>query len=120
MAVVRRRTASLPGEISIARGRVSDSAVRRNALGDDREVSRGHSTGEVNRGAETGSYKQRNPQARSGKDRTDGPTQPPSHGDDPDRGSQKSEWEPAEKESPWPSAAVPQGEAADVRCPRAT
>ena len=72
VAVVRRRTASLPGEwersghslpqaarrasgarqISIARGRESGSAVRSNALGDDREVSRGHSTEIMNRGAE--------------------------------------------------------------------
>ena len=35
---------SLPGEISTARGRESGSAVRSNALGDSREVSRGHST----------------------------------------------------------------------------
>jgi hypothetical protein len=36
-AVVWWRTVSLPGEISIARGRESGSAVRSNALGDGRE-----------------------------------------------------------------------------------
>jgi hypothetical protein len=41
---VRRRTAFLPGEISAARGRVSDSAGCSNALGDGREVSRGHTS----------------------------------------------------------------------------
>jgi hypothetical protein len=70
-AVVRRRTAFLPGEISTARGRESGSAVRSNALGDGREVSRGHSTGDVNRGAILRPCKLRNPLARSGKDRTD-------------------------------------------------
>jgi hypothetical protein len=39
-AVVWRRFVRLPGEISVARGRESDSAVRSNALGDDREVDR--------------------------------------------------------------------------------
>ena len=42
VAVVRRRTALLPGEISTARGRESGSAGRSNVLGDGREVSRGH------------------------------------------------------------------------------
>ena len=65
-----RRFQGLPGEISIARGRESGSAVRSNALGDDREVSRGHSTRSVNRGAGRCPFKQRNPQARTGKDRT--------------------------------------------------
>ena len=69
-AVVRRRTAFLPGEISIARGRESGSAVRSNALGDDREVSRGHSTEIMNRGAERCPFKQRNSQAQLRKDRT--------------------------------------------------
>ena len=90
VAVVRRRTASLPGEwersghsppqaarrasgarqISIARGRESGSAVRSNALGDDREVSRGHSTEIMNRGAERCPFKLRNSQAQLRKDRT--------------------------------------------------
>jgi hypothetical protein len=70
VAVVRRRTVSLPGEISIARGRESGSAVRSNALGDDREVSRGHSTEIVNRGAERCPFKLRNSQAQLRKDRT--------------------------------------------------
>ena len=70
-AVVRRRTAPLPGEISIARGRESDSAVRSNALGDGREVSRGHSTSDENRGAGRCPFNQRDPQARTGKDRTE-------------------------------------------------
>ena len=69
-AVVRRRTAFLPGEISTARGRASGSAVRSNALGDDREVSRGHSTEIMNRGAERCPFKQRNSQAQLRKDRT--------------------------------------------------
>ena len=70
-AVVRWRTASLPGEISTARGRESGSAVRSNALGDGREVSRGHSTRAVNRGAGIRPFKLGNPQARPGKGRTD-------------------------------------------------
>ena len=69
-AVVRRRTAFLPGEISIARGRESGSAVRSNALGDGREVSRGHSTEVMNRGAERRPFKLRNSQAQLRKDRT--------------------------------------------------
>ena len=75
-AVVRRRTASLPGEISTARGRASDSAVRSNALGDGREVSRGHSTEIMNRGAERCPFKQRNSQAQLRKDRTGTITRP--------------------------------------------
>ena len=80
VAVVRRRTAFLPGEpersgdsrrqISIARGRESGSAVRSNALGDGREVSRGHSTETMNRGAERCPFKLRNSQAQLRKDRT--------------------------------------------------
>ena len=62
---------SLPGEISTARDRESGSAVRRNALGDGREVSRGHSTVIENRGAGIRPFKLGNPPARSGKDRTD-------------------------------------------------
>ena len=50
-AVVRWRTVSLPGEISTARDRESGSAVRSNALGDSREVRRGHVTVIENRGA---------------------------------------------------------------------
>jgi hypothetical protein len=117
-AVVRWRTASLPGEISIARGRESDSAVRSNALGDDREVSRGHSTGDVNRGAKTGPFKLRNPSARSGKDQTDTMSRPghPPATTSPAlavgvRSGNRS-W--AEKESSCVSIAVPQGEAAHV------
>ena len=70
-AAVRWRTVSLPGEISTARGRESGSAVRRNALGDSREVSRGHSTAIENRGAGIRPFKLGNPPARSGKGRTD-------------------------------------------------
>ena len=70
-AVVWWRTVSLPGEISTARDRESGSAARSNALGDGREVSRGHSTREANRGAERCPSKLRNPRAHSGKDRTD-------------------------------------------------
>ena len=81
VAVVRRRTASLPGEISAARGRASGSAGRSNALGDGREVSRGHSNGDVNRGAGKRPIKRRNPQARPAKGRTDTMGRPghPSH-----------------------------------------
>jgi hypothetical protein len=67
---------SLPGEISTARDRESGSAVRSNALGDGREVSRGHSSGDANRGAETRPCKRRNPQARSVKDRTESMARP--------------------------------------------
>jgi len=70
-AVGWRRFSSLPGEISTARGRESGSAVRSNALGDSREVSRGHSTAIENRGAGIRPFKLGNPPARSGKDRTD-------------------------------------------------
>ena len=49
-AVGWRRFSLLPGEISTARDRVSGSAVRSNALGDGREVSRRHSTTFANRG----------------------------------------------------------------------
>ena len=70
-AVGWRRFSFLPGEISTARDRESGSAVRSNALGDGREVSRGHSTSDVNRGAIMRPFKLRNPSARSGKDRTD-------------------------------------------------
>ena len=49
----------------------SGRAVRSNALGDSREVSRGHSTAIENRGAGIRPFKLGNPPARSGKDRTD-------------------------------------------------
>jgi hypothetical protein len=62
-AVVWRRFVPLPGEISIARGRESDSAVRSNALGDDREVSRGHSTRKGIGGLEDARLNRVNPQA---------------------------------------------------------
>ena len=65
------RFSSLPGEISTARDHESGSAVRSNALGDSREVSRGHSTAIENRGAGIRPFKLGNPPARSGKDRTD-------------------------------------------------
>ena len=70
------RIRGLPGEISTARGCESGSAVRSNALGDGREVSRGHSTGSVNRGAGKCPFKHRNPQARSGKDQTGSTVRP--------------------------------------------
>ena len=70
-AVGWRRFSFLPGEISTARDRESGSAVRSNALGDSREVSRGHSTEIENRGAVIRPFKLGNPPARSGKDRTD-------------------------------------------------
>ncbi len=70
------RRVSEANQISIARGRESGSAVRSNALGDGREVSRGHSTGDENRGAGKCPFKLRNPRARSGKDRTGTITRP--------------------------------------------
>ncbi len=70
-AVGWRRFSFLPGEISTARDRESGSAVRSNALGDGREVSRGHSTAIEIRGAGIRPFKLGNPPARSGKDRTD-------------------------------------------------
>jgi len=99
-AVVRRRTAFLPGEISTARGRESGSAVRSNALGDGREVSRGHSTGDENRGDERFPCKQRNPQARSGKDRTGSTIRPenPSTAMNPTGGARYGDGPRAEKE----------------------
>ncbi|MEM7601692.1 MAG: hypothetical protein AAF357_09780, partial [Verrucomicrobiota bacterium] len=48
------RRVSGANQISTARGRASDSAVRSNVLGDGREVSRGHSTREENRGDGSG------------------------------------------------------------------
>jgi len=66
-----RRFPCLPGEICPAlRPASAGSAPSGNGWGDRAEVSRGHSTGNVNRGAETGPFKLRNPQARSGKGRT--------------------------------------------------
>jgi len=116
VAVVRRRTASLPGEISIARGRESGSAVRSNALGDGREVSRGHSTEIMNRGAERCPFKLRNSQAQLRKDRTGSMIRPEflskamnPHGE-PIMGRIQ-----AEKERSCDSVAVPKGEAAHVR-----
>ena len=70
-AAVRWRTVSLPGEISTARGRESGSAVRRNALGDSREVSRGHSTTFVNRGDERCPINYDTRKREHGKGRTD-------------------------------------------------
>ncbi len=138
-AVVRRRTASLPGEISTARGRESGSAVRSNALGDGREpkrsggslpakrcrqLSRGHSSGNANRGAETRPCKRRNPRARSVKDRTESMVRPglPPAPTSPALavGASSGNRSGAETERPCASAAVPQGEAADVRHPRVT
>jgi hypothetical protein len=118
-AVVWWRTVSLPGEISTARGRESGRAVRSNALGDGREVSRGHSTRGENRGAERCPIKQRNPQARSGKDRTGSMVRPghPSTAMNPTGGARHGDGIRAEKERPCDSAAVPEGEAAHVRYP---
>ena len=126
-AVVRRRTALLPGEcersghsrrqISIARGRENGSAVRSNALGDDREVSRGHSTRGENQGDERLPFKQRNLQARFGKDRTGSMIRPvhPSMALNPTGGAEYGDGTQAEKERSCDSAAVPKGEAAHVR-----
>ena len=69
-AVVRERTAFLPGEISVLCGRESGSAIGSNAGGRGREVSRGHSTEKMNRGAERCPIKQRNSQAQLRKDQT--------------------------------------------------
>ena len=123
-------------QISTARGRESGSAVRSHALGDGREVSRGHSTAIENRGAGIRPFKLGNPPARSGKDRTDTMGRPghPSCNVNPDREcsacrnrsraehraervslTNQSHQTESGKESPCESAAVPQGEAADVR-----
>jgi hypothetical protein len=134
VAVVRRRTASLPGEISATRGRASDSAVRSNALGEGREseqsgdslrakqcwqLSRSHSTGDVNRGAERSPLKLRNPQGRFRKDRTGSMVPPihPSPAMTPTGGARHGDGPWAEKERPCDSAAVPKGEATHVRYP---
>ena len=103
-AVVWRRFVPLPGEISIARGRESDSAGRSNALGDDREVSRGHSSWDkTSRGAERSSKKQRDPWKHNPmKDRTEngGPTWSPIRDNEADRWSHYGYGSRAEKESP--------------------
>ena len=67
-----RRFSSLPGEIcpALRSALVAGSAQRGDAPGDRAEVSRGHSTEIVNRGAGIRSLKLGNPPARSGKDRT--------------------------------------------------
>jgi hypothetical protein len=70
-AVGWRRFSFLPGEISTARDRESGSAVRRNALGDGREVSRGHSTTFVNRGDERCPINYETRKREHGKGRTD-------------------------------------------------
>ena len=102
-AVVWRRTMFLPGEISIARGRESDSAGRSNALGDDREVSRGHSSWDkTSRGAEKCSKKQRDPWNHNPmKDRTENgePTWPPIQDNEADWWSRYGYGSRAEKES---------------------
>lgn len=115
-AGVRRRAVSLPGEISTARGRASGSAVRSNALGDGREVSRGHSSDQ-----RAGGYKMpvRNYDTRSldgAKDRT-GLVARPGHlptATNPTGGAMYGTRSRAEKEKSR-AAAVPQGEAACVR-----
>ena len=70
-AVEWRRFSFLPGEISTARDRESGSAVRRNALGDGREVSRGHSATVANRGAERCPINCETRKRDEGKGRTD-------------------------------------------------
>jgi len=86
VAVVRRRTAPLPGEICRAlRPARAGSAFRGNAGGDRaepersgdslpakrcRQLSRGHSSANVNRGAGKRPFNRRNPQARAAKGRT--------------------------------------------------
>jgi hypothetical protein len=70
-AVGWRRFSFLPGEISTARDRESGSAVRSNALGDGREVSRGHSTTFVNRGDERCPINYDTRKREHGKDRTE-------------------------------------------------
>jgi hypothetical protein len=121
VAVVRWRTASLPGEISTARDRESGSAVRRNALGDGREVSRGHSSRRNEPGAGRCPSKLRYRESSPLKGRTESmarPGHPPAQASPAlvvgDAGGNRG-W--AEKERPCASAAVPKGEAADVRHP---
>ena len=65
------RFSSLPGEILSALRRGQPwSAWRRNTSGDRKEVSRGHSTEIMNRGAQRRPFKQRNSQAQLRKGRT--------------------------------------------------
>jgi hypothetical protein len=119
VADVRWRTVSLPGEISTARDRESGSAVRRNALGDRREVSRGHSTTFANRGDGRCPINNDTRKREHGKDRTDTMGRPghPSRDSKPGLtvGGASGNRSRAEKESPCESVAVPKGEAADVR-----
>ena len=121
-AVGWRRFSFLPGEISTARNRESGSAVRRNALGDGREVSRGHSTTFVNRGDERCPINCDTRKREHGKGRTDTMGRP---GHPPTTlspalvvGARSGNRSRAEKESPCVSVAVPQGEAAHVCHPR--
>ena len=58
------------GDLPALRPARAGSAQRGDAGGDRAEVSRGHSTENENRGAGIGPFKLRNPQARTGKDRT--------------------------------------------------
>ena len=87
----RRRFSPLPGEpehrgdgrrqICPALRPAKAGSVRRGNTSDDRaEVSRGHRSGDVNRGAGKRPIKRRNPQARSAKGRTNigEPTRAPS------------------------------------------
>ena len=66
MAVVRRRTAFLPGEPEQS----GDSRRQISSGQPGREVGRGHSTEIMNRGAERCPFKLRNSQAQLRKDRT--------------------------------------------------
>jgi|GEM_PF-2065970 len=120
-AVGWRRFSSLPGEISTARDRESGSAVRRNALGDGREVSRGHNTKFVNRGDERCPINYDTRKREHGKDRTESmvrPGHPPAIASPALAvGDASGNRGRAEKERPCASVAVPQGEAADVRHP---
>ena len=66
-----RRFPCLPGETCPAlRPAKAGSASRGNTVGDRAGVSRGHSNRSVNRGDGIGPFKLGNPQARTGKDRT--------------------------------------------------
>ena len=117
-AVGLRRTTQLPGEISTARGRASGSAVRSNALGDGREVSRGHTSDQRAGGCEMPVLNYETRRLDGVKDRT-GKVARPGHlptALNPTGGALNGTRSRAEKERPR-AAAVPRGEAASVRYP---
>lgn len=110
----RRRFRCLPTEISAARDRQSGSAGRSNALGDGREVSRGHTSWRNER--ECTKHSKVAGGLTSTKGRTDAmglPGHPPTVMNPPG-GARHGNGSRAEKESPCASVAVPCGGATHV------